>query len=298
MGTDVDVTGNGFTCAAQCVRESNLGRSNPGAVLDHWFGVIGERQPREDFGALTARVAMTQLGVVYHDAPQPEDTNEPLDVTLDSFQCVSLVESVLSVARCVWKKDPSERCYVDELGATRYRNGHRQGYASRLHYFFDWLLDNGKRQRLALLGREIGAESTPHRFSVMTNRADRYPALKDPETFKAIRDVEKRLTSSSPQVVPATTVAAAESLLRDGDIIGVTTKKPGLLISHVGFARRMTNGELRYLHASSFHGRVVLTRVTLGNYIAAKPNRSGVIAAVIVIMPRDLFPGPRRPCGS
>ena len=71
---------------------------------------------------------------------------EPLIVSLSEFDCVTLVESCLAVARAADDgRRPTWAKFSREVERMRYRGGKRQGYASRLHYFSEWISDGEKR---------------------------------------------------------------------------------------------------------------------------------------------------------
>ena len=71
---------------------------------------------------------------------------EPLITSLVQFDCVTLVEGCLAVARA---SDDGSRPTLDrfhrEVERMRYRGGKRGGYTSRLHYFSEWITDGERR---------------------------------------------------------------------------------------------------------------------------------------------------------
>src|SRR5205814_9608065 len=77
----------------------------------------------EGVSALAVRAAEAQLGIPYDDPPQL-DADEPMRVELSNFQCVSLVESSLSLARCVARGDASAECFVRDRKSTRLNSSH------------------------------------------------------------------------------------------------------------------------------------------------------------------------------
>ena len=71
---------------------------------------------------------------------------------------------------------------------------------------------------------------------------------------------------------------AAERYLRDGDIVAITSRDTGGYTSHVGLAYRDPNGVLRFLHASSKQGRVLVDD-RLSSYLASKSDDAGIVVA-------------------
>src|SRR5215216_1418154 len=65
-----------------------------------------------------------------------EPAAEPLTLSLTRFDCVTLVEACLGVGRVAASEKPADWDeFAREVERMRYRQGKRQGYTSRLHYF-------------------------------------------------------------------------------------------------------------------------------------------------------------------
>jgi hypothetical protein len=252
----------------------------PPDALASWFRSV---RPAESFGELVIRAAEVQLGRPYRkteDRGRPEGpAPEPVSVELHRFDCVSLLESSLAVARCVFRGRRDERCFLAELEATRYRDGKRGDFASRLHYLEDWLADNARRGRLELLGPALGGLPLARPVHYLSRRRDRYPALSSPEVRARIESVEARLSRTPAIAIGREAVARIEPELADGDIVAIVTGRPGILVSHAGLVRRGTDGRAHLLHASSHHRRVVLTRGSLAEYVSRRPEREAILVA-------------------
>lgn len=255
------------------------------AAINAWFEAVGAEGPPESFGSLITRAARVQLGRPYFNPPQ-SDAPERLRLILDRFQCVSLVEHSLAIARCVAAHTPNSTCFITEVQATRYRHGRIDGYGSRLHYFADWLADNDRRQRIQLLGSKVGASSRQLHFDYMTARPHRYPALARPEVRSAIAAAEARLSQDTLWILDRDQLPERQHQLQEGDIIGVVDAKPGIAITHTGLVTYNGRGVPQVLHASSHHRRVLISAGDVAGYIARQPRRQGVMVA------RPLAPGP------
>src|SRR5690606_25515905 len=71
---------------------------------------------------------------------------EPLTLSLQYFDCITLVEACLAIARVARRPgSPEWASFAREIERMRYRGGERKGYLSRLHYFSEWLDDNERR---------------------------------------------------------------------------------------------------------------------------------------------------------
>ncbi len=248
-------------------------------IADDWLRAVGKRKPNESLGELAVRAGKLRLGTPYLD-PAQLDVPEELHIELATLQCQSFVESSLAIARCVWNETPTADCMASEVRDLRYRDGVVAGFASRLHYFNDWLTDNARRGSLVLLGDKVATKAWTQRFDYMSKHHKRYPQLAHADILEAISAAESRLTSTEYRIVPKEQIAAAEKELQTGDVIAfITSQKPGLMISHTGFVVRGASGALHVMHASSYHQKVIITRTDLAGYLNARDDRQGIMVA-------------------
>jgi hypothetical protein len=247
-------------------------------IVEDWFRAVGERKANETLGELAVRAGKLRLGTPYLDAPQI-DAPEELNIKLDTLQCQSFVESSLAIARCVTEGTANAECFAREIQQFRYRDGLVNGFASRLHYFNDWLADNARRGSIVMLEAKDTAKWTGD-LNYMTKHSKRYPALAHAEVLAAISADEARINAADNRYVPKEDVATIEKQLKTGDVIAfVSSQKPGLMISHTGFVVRDTGGVMKIMHASSYHGKVIITRTDLAGYVNARPDRLGIMVA-------------------
>jgi hypothetical protein len=236
------------------------------------------------------------------DAPNPEDAarfsswvqtleaylraggspmrSEPLTLTLTRFDCVSLVESCIAVARVARTEgEPTWDRFAREMERMRYRGGIRAGYTSRLHYFSEWLADGERRQLVQDIGQRLGArpDSRPLRF--MSEHPDSYPALAERSVLEEVAEIECSLDRTPRLVIPTTSIPDADSSIQTGDILAFATSIEGLDVTHAAFAYRDSNDVLRVLHAPLSGGVVEVTRATLPQYVAGIKRSTGIIVA-------------------
>jgi hypothetical protein len=246
--------------------------------LAAWYAGVGEREAADSFGDVVVRAATAQLGKPYDSSP-PHLHVERLQSRFDSFECLTLVESSLALARCVWRGTRQTECFLRGLEALRYRQGVVDGYASRLHYFEDWLGDNAQRGLVKVISADLGGVFVSHPFFFMTKHPARYPALSDAATRTAILQAESRLAHTPMAVIPRELLKDVQATLHNGDIVGITSQTPGIFVRHTGFVSRSPDGVTHLLHASSLRGRVMLTREDLADYVLGQKDRRGVIVA-------------------
>lgn len=218
------------------------------------------------------------LGKPYQAGALEAAGREKLKISLAAFDCLTFVETVLAVARCAGAEKLSPLQFQKELKFIRYREGKIDGYASRLHYFTDWLRDNEKKKVLRDVSRLLGGSPERKKINFMTMHGDLYPALKHKAAFEGMQKLEQALSRRSFYQISRDKVARRLPGMQQGDIIAFMTDQAGLDVAHVGFAVRQGK-DLRLLHASSREGAVVISRETLRAYMKRNKNFTGVMVA-------------------
>ena len=136
-------------------------------------------------------------------------TVEPLTLWLTRFDCVSLVESCLAVARAARasRGTPTWDAFAREIERMRYRGGMRGSYASRLHYFSEWISDGARRGLLRDIGPSLGAEDDTRPLRFMTEHRKSYVGLADDRVFDQIATMERSLDGQPRHVIPTAHIA-------------------------------------------------------------------------------------------
>lgn len=230
-------------------------------------------------------VGRSFLGRPYVPHTLESNPTEQLVVNLNQFDCTTFVETI-SALSLAWHDLPDkkneeqlEAVFRKYLIKVRYRNGQIDGYASRLHYFSEWLRDNERKGLLQDITPLLAGNVTVSKpLSYMTTKTYYYPALNNPDVFKQIARIETSLSQEPFAFIPKKNLRKAEANLHDGDIVMLTASRPGLDMKHCGFAV-WQNGRVHLLHASSDHGRVVVTAQPLTEYVVAKKTLSGIRVA-------------------
>ena len=158
----------------------------------------GLSRPGVPFGPAVVRVGELAAGTPYQPATleaylraggSPTRT-EPLTLSLTRFDCVTLVESCLAVARVACDEGaPTWIRFGRAIERMRYRGGRRRGYASRLHYFSEWIADGQERGLVSDRGAELGGMEDARPLRFMTGHRGSYPALADDGVFRQIQAI-------------------------------------------------------------------------------------------------------------
>lgn len=205
---------------------------------------------------------------------------EPVIVSLTRFDCVTLVESCIAVARASDEATkPTWDRFSHEVERMRYRHGKREGYSSRLHYFSEWISDGESRGLVHDLGRELGGIVDPRSLRFMTEHRSSYPALANDSVFAAIGEMERRLDSNKRYYVPTDKIESISDKIMTGDVLAFATAIPGIDVTHAAFAYRGNDKVLRVLHAPLSGGAVEITRTTLPEYVARIRRSTGILIA-------------------
>ena len=221
------------------------------------------------------------IGRPYVASTLEGDANERLVVNTRQLDCTTLVESVVALTLCAQSRQYTYFAYKHALVDLRYRGGVIHGYPSRLHYFTEWITDNTR----AGVVSEVQSPNPPFtavqtvKVNYMSTHPQSYQALREhPEFVSAISQMERQVSGAKYRYIPKKDVgnsALLRKAVRDGDIIAITCKKPGLDIAHLGFAVWQKDG-LHLLNASMVHKKVVLEPMTLYKYLQKHPSHTGI----------------------
>ena len=206
---------------------------------------------------------------------------EQLVVNTRELDCTTLVENVVALTLCMQRHLYTARDFMNALVEMRYRGGIIDGYASRLHYFTDWIEDNTRKGLVTEQQEPIPPFNGIQTINVdyMSQHPQSYRALREQLSLvPLIKASEDSLRGRQYRYIPKQDVRNTEAMRRavhDGDIIAITCNKPGLDIAHLGFAVWRQNG-LHLLNASQLHKKVVEEPMTLGEYLKKHPSHTGI----------------------
>lgn len=222
------------------------------------------------------------LGRPYVGQTLEINEEEQLVVNLRELDCTTLVETSAALALAEKNNERSFAGYCKALKQLRYRNGNISGYASRLHYFSQWIADNVAKGLVEDIGKSGGFPFTAKQeinLSFMTKNPQYYRQLKaDEDLRKEIEKQEKSINGTIVNYIPKNLLNLDKtklSCIHDGDIIALVTSKDGLDISHVGIAIWKGN-KLHLLNASSLKHKVVADSQSLYEYQRKRQTQLGI----------------------
>ena len=227
----------------------------------------------------TLHFAKQMLGVPYVAGTLDGNEEERLVVHLDKVDCTTFVEVVLALTIADKEGKRDYGSFKESLRKIRYRNGELNGYASRLHYFSDWIRDNERKGFVKECTFDTPCAQTQTLWlDFMSTHSDSYlPMKKDASLVKEIASLEKEWQGIEISYIPKEhlNLSPDELKIKNGDILSITTNIKGLDVVHVGFA--FWKGEkLHLLHASSVAKKVIEDPQPLYEYAKNKKAHTGV----------------------
>ena len=207
-----------------------------------------------------------------------QNPDENLVICLDKLDCTTFVETVAALVLCDKEHSYSYESFKRNLTRIRYRNGQRNGYLSRLHYFSEWIIDNERKGIVKEYTANISTHTWQVSLNFMSQHPSAYPVLKAfPTLVEKLKKLEAPWMSYIMPYIPKNWLGKTpEDLpIKNGSILALTTSINGLDVTHVGFAYWIGE-ELHLLHASSQKGKVILDPMTLFDYQKNKKTHTGI----------------------
>ena len=224
---------------------------------------------------LVIKVAKHFLGTPYV-AGTLEIEPERLTINTRETDCILFVEMCLAMSLTAKDAEPTFEKYVDNLRRLRYRNGKVDGYASRLHYTSEWIIQGETRGIFHEVSRQCGGSVLDQKFNFMSNHPASYKQLKDnPKAVAKIRIAEQNLETWDYWYIPKADLPRCIQNIKTGDIIGFNSSTPGLDIAHVAYAY-WEGDTLTFIHASMSEKKVVINKTPLVEYTNGIKGHNGL----------------------
>ncbi|CAM4092603.1 N-acetylmuramoyl-L-alanine amidase-like domain-containing protein [Zobellia nedashkovskayae] len=233
----------------------------------------------KDFGKTLVAIGKTFMDTPYVAKTLEIGDTETLVINLQGLDCTTYVENVLAFGLILKNGESSFDDFTETLESVRYKDGELDGYASRLHYFSEWIANNEKKGLLKDITAEIGGKQITKPINFMSTHRDLYPFLKDDKNFEKVKASENYLNNRPICILAQDEIAANEHLIQTGDIIALTTAINGLDITHTGIATREKDGRIHLLHASTGSMKVEVSKKPLAEYLKKIKKNTGIMVA-------------------
>lgn len=265
--------------------------------LDRYIAdkIIAKLQPYSDSRStaeLTVMAAEMLLGTPYVAGTLEKSNDvEELVINLHQTDCIIFVETCMNLALTVKKYGKSavfeNFAMMERL--SRYRNGHIDGYASRLHYTSEWIMQGEARGIFNDISAQLGGEEEERKIFFMSRNADKYRQLapsRDPSAGTSARSIarksvntiveaEKKISAVPFYFIKPEKIKDIENKIKSGDIICYVSGTPGLDIAHVALAF-VKNGKTGFVHASMADMKVEIDKKSISEYVLSRKSLQGI----------------------
>jgi len=227
---------------------------------------------------LIVEIGLSFLETPYVVASLENGLEEKMVINLREVDCTTFAETCLALARTVKLEKNDFETFVSELEYIRYRDGKRNQYPSRLHYFSEWIHNNHVKKLINETVNNNGVKSDKT-IDYMSTHPANYPVLKDyPELIPAIAKQEKELTSTGFMYFPKTDIPNLYKNLQHGDIIALTSSIDGVDVNHVGIIIKKED-EFYLLHAPLSGKKVLVSDGPITDFIKPNSKNNGIMIA-------------------
>lgn len=268
------IAASAFTASAANHLDVEFGNESTDTTRLTQILIDVERMNIDDPGRMVSEFARCFIGTPYASGTL-EGKEEKLRVRTDSLDCTTFVETALALTITALEHRSSWRDFVYNLERLRYRGGQTDGYASRLHYVSDWIVDGSHRGILQDVTNRIAerADYEVKTIDFMTRHRNKYPALADSATYERMKQVEVGYRSHRFPYIKSANIKSAR--LREGDVVAFTSKLKDLDVSHMGIIT-IVDGTPHLIHASSKAGKVISDSLPLSEYMRKNRAVTGI----------------------
>jgi len=225
---------------------------------------------------VVVEIGLTFLGTPYVEKTLEIEGDEPLVINMLGLDCTTYLETVVTLSRLTKMAKFSFEDYENELEFQRYRNGKRDHYPSRLHYFSDWIHESEKKGIATDITKWIGGIPYENKTGFMSSNPKFYAQLSDDEYVKQLAIAEKNIANRDYFYIPKESIERMEYKIEPGDLLAMTIDMDNLDIAHVGFAVRQDK-RIHLMHASSTGKRVMISEKPLSKYLKGIKKQSGIM---------------------
>lgn len=227
---------------------------------------------------LIPEIGYSFLGTPYVGATLENGLEEKLVINLRELDCTTFAESCLALARTVKSGKTDFESYISELERVRYRDGIRNQYLSRIHYFSEWIRNNAEK-KIVSEEPNLKGEKFERTIRFMSSHPESYPVLKaHPELIHALIQQEKEISGMNFYYFPKNNPNQILKNLKHGDIIGLTSSTEGMDINHVGIIV-WKEGQFHLLHAGQSAKMVVISEGPITDFIKPESKNTGIMIA-------------------
>lgn len=262
---------------AQSIPNDRIMQSEDKRIAEEKLNVFKSRSALP-ISELITEIGLSFLGTPYVVASLENGLEEKMVINLRELDCTTFAENCLALARTAKAEKTDFESFVSELVQIRYRDGIRDQYPSRLHYFVEWISNNQKKGLIDGTPNQNGIKSNKV-INYMSTHPASYPVLKEhPELIPAIAAQEKSLTQTGFMFFPKNDIPNLYKQLQHGDIIALTSNIDGVDVNHVGIILKKGT-EFYLLHAPLSGKKVLVSEGPITDFIKPESKNNGIMIA-------------------
>lgn len=191
--------------------------------------------------------------------PLDNDSVGTIFINMHGFDRLGFVNTVLALAEASRQKLPRVREFERQYESFSRRKGEDAGFASKLIYGADWIVDNVYRGNLKEMTEYLGGGGFKTKtLDYITRNRDQFPALKNEATYDKVRMMEMGYRSHRIPHMKKQSAGnkSLHELMKDGDIIMMLSPEFDFDIYDIGVVE-MKDGVPHLFHISRDNGKVV-----------------------------------------
>jgi len=191
--------------------------------------------------------------------PLDNDSVGTIFINMHGFDRLGFVNTVLALAEASRQKLPRVREFERQYESFSRRKGEDAGFASKLIYGADWIVDNVYRGNLKEMTEYLGGGGFKTKtLDYITRNRDQFPALKNEATYDKVRMMEMGYRSHRIPHMKKQSAGnkSLHELMKDGDIIMMLSPEFDFDIYDIGVVE-MKDGVPHLFHISHENGKVV-----------------------------------------
>ena len=239
------------------------------------LGLVREcYNPGGDPGATAGKVAESFVGVPFEEVTKNDSTGS-LALRADAFDDMTFLNTVAAISRL--STSPGHKRINElerELENLSCRRGEEKGFASRMLYLSDWVVDNKARKNIIEETETYSDSFRTKSLDKVTHSREEYAALRDSAAYEDMKMVEMGFRTHKVPHLKREQAATGyvDEEMRDGDIIVLLTPDASTDAAEIGFVRKREDG-FHFIHPSASAGKVVEEKETLARYIKRNAKR-------------------------
>jgi len=206
----------------------NLSKADSLKLAAFWQMAVTNNMKNKSTQEIELSVARWFLATPYLAGSLDQNKEEQLVINFQGLDCVTFVENVVALTQTIKGGNLDNTTFFQHLKTLRYRNGKLDGYASRLHYFTEWLLNNEQKGIISIVSESMGDADFNPFVNILSKNKKNNSHLVDSAVLAKIIASEIEVSKVKLRYITKQHLSIIEDSIHEGDIIAITTSIKGL----------------------------------------------------------------------